>query len=84
MSFRQQLRNMARNWEEVTEAVAIYTHACGGKMPPKVAGYSVEFRMSVRTDVGFTPEQAAAREYLYRWNLALRSRVFGVPHALGL
>jgi hypothetical protein len=27
---------------------------------------------------------ASTQEYLYRWSLALQSRIFGVPHTLGL
>lgn len=38
----------------------------------------------VRIDCGRSPEEAAAREYLYHWELALRSPIFGVPHTLGL
>ena len=37
-----------------------------------------------RIALGRTIEDAVAREYLYRWALALRSPIFGVPHTLGL
>lgn len=41
-------------------------------------------RLAVRCAEGRDTEGAAAREYLYRWSLALTSPVFGVPHTLGL
>ncbi|AFU87872.1 hypothetical protein CcrColossus_gp002 [Caulobacter phage CcrColossus] len=56
----------------------------------KVPGADTATRMAERIGHGRTPEQAAAREYLYRWRLALDARprnaaaVWGVPHTLGL
>ena len=51
---------------------------------PRVAGADTAIRLAVRIDAGRTPAEAAAREYCYRWKLALRSPTFGVPHAIGL
>lgn len=51
----------------------------------KVPGADTAIRMAWRIHSGLTIEQAVAREYLYRWSLALTSRVFGpAPHTLGL
>lgn len=49
-----------------------------------VPGMDTCSRLAIRIDCGKTVEQAAASEYLYRWHLALRSPVFGVPHTLGV
>lgn len=59
---------------------------------PRVPGLATVDRLAVRCANGRTPEQAAAREYLYRWSLVLdrlssdrrQGSVFGVPHALGM
>lgn len=57
---------------------------------PRVPGASMDWRMAERIGLaGMTPERAAAREYAYRWALALipsarNASLFGVPHTLGL
>jgi hypothetical protein len=51
---------------------------------PRVPGMDTVLRLAVRIDSGRSSEEAAAREYLYRWELALKSPIFGVPHPLGL
>lgn len=51
---------------------------------PRVPGCDTRIRLAVRIDSGRTVEAAAAREYCYRWALALQSPIFGVPHALGM
>ena len=40
---------------------------------PRVPGMDIVIRLAVRIDQGRTIAEAAAREYLYRWNLALIS-----------
>lgn len=50
---------------------------------PRVPGCDTLYRLAVRIGLGRSIEEAAAREYIYRWNLALQSRVFGAPHLLG-
>ena len=57
-------------------------HAWGSY--PRVPGMDTVLRLAVRIDCGRSPEEAAAREYLYRWDLALRSPLFGVPHTIGM
>lgn len=57
---------------------------CGNVAPCRVPGCDTVIRLAWRIECGKTAEQAAAREYVYRWGLALKSPIFGVPHTLGL
>jgi hypothetical protein len=60
-----------------------FIRLCGHEMP-RVPGMDTVLRLAVRINAGRSVSEAAATEYVYRWNLALQSPVFGVPHALGL
>lgn len=64
---------------------------------PRVPGMDTAVRMGVRIEAGRSPQQAAAREYVYRWSLAIDASATSVtrsrpnalaahyaPHALGL
>jgi len=65
---------------------------------PRVPGMDTAVRLAVRIESGRTVEQAAAREYVYRWSLALdalecsargngRANPFAAhyaPHLLGM
>ena len=53
-------------------AFHLYRSYCGGNVPARVPGMDTVFRLAVRIDCGKTIEQAAAREYLYRWHLAIK------------
>lgn len=64
-------------------ALALFKSYCGDTLPARVPGMDMVIRLAWRIECGRTIESAAAAEYNYRWNLALQSRVFGVPHALG-
>lgn len=66
-----------------TASYSAFVALCG-KAPPRVPGMDTVIRLAIRIHNGRTIEEAAAAEYLYRWRLALQSRVFGVPHTLGL
>ncbi len=67
------------------EAFTLFSDYCNGRPPPRVPGMDTHLRLAVRIHLGATIEVAAAREYLYRWSLAIdRSRAFGAPHAIGL
>lgn len=68
------------------QALSLFHSYCDSKASvPRVPGMDTALRLAVRIDRGATVEQAAAREYLYRWNLAIeRSRAFGAPHAMGM
>lgn len=69
--------------QDARKAYALFVEHCGGVAPIRVPGMDTLYRLALRLHYGRSIEEAAAREYLYRWNLALRSRVFGVPHAFG-
>ena len=52
---------------------------------PRVPGVSTVIRLAWRIECGRSVEEAAGREYLYRWHLDLQSRAcFGVPYTLGV
>lgn len=52
------------------EADAMWRDWCAARQP-RVPGIDTVMRLAVRIDCGATVEQAAAREYLYRWGLVL-------------
>lgn len=68
---------------EVAAAHMLFSQYCGEPIC-SVPGMATDARLAVRLGAGRTVEEAAAREYLYRWGLALQSPIFGVPHALGM
>lgn len=78
------VENYRAHRAEAAQAFALYAAHCGGTAPARVPGMCTDIRLANRIALGRTVEEAAAREYLYRWNLALRWRGFGVPHTLGL
>jgi hypothetical protein len=65
---------------------------------PRVPGCSTAIRLAWRIENGRNVEEAAAAEYLYRWNLAIKPgdqvlntcvrnpcvSVFGTPHTIGM
>ena len=69
--------------ETAEEAERILASWCETPLP-HVPGMSTVIRLAYRINAGRSPEQAAGREYAYRWNLALLSPIFGVPHTIGL
>ena len=75
-------------------AYALYADLCEGVPPPRVPGLDTVIRLAWRIDCGRDAETAAAREYLYRWNLAIGEPdqialggkawlIWGAPHLLG-
>lgn len=73
--------------DEIKRACDLFAEMVQGTVR-KVPGADTTTRMAERIGFGLTPEQAAAREYLYRWNLALvpsprNAGIFGVIHPLG-
>lgn len=82
-------QSFADNAAAIHEACALFAAMCSDPVR-KVPGSDTATRMAERIGHGRTPQQAAAREYLYRWRLALDARprnaaaVWGVPHTLGL
>lgn len=69
---------------EAETAYSLYKSHCENRVPIRVPGMDTIIRLARRIYLGSTPERAAASEYLYRWNLALRSPIFGAPHSLGM
>lgn len=55
------------------EAYAIYVAYCGGKAPPRVPGMDTVIRLAWRIECGLGVREAAAREYSYRWHLAVKA-----------
>lgn len=85
MSIIQDLRAAWPIYEQdAKRAYEIFVDHCEGVKPIRVPGMDTLYRLALRLSYGRSIEEAAAREYVYRWNLALRSPVFGVPHTLGL
>lgn len=68
---------------QAEQAERILTDWCGRRLE-RVPGMDTVIRLAYRLYCGRTIEEAAGREYLYRWHLALQSPVFGVPHPIGL
>lgn len=76
---------MAARSIDAQSAYALFVTYCGHTKPIRVPGCDTVMRLAVRLhSAGHSIEGAASREYIYRWNLALRSPVFGVPHTLGM
>ncbi len=65
------------------EAMAAYALLKSWGYFPRVPGMDTHLRLAVRIGLGRSVEEAAAKEYCYRWNLAMISPGFGVPHAMG-
>jgi len=63
----------SKHKEAAAEAHAIYRRYCGGKVPPRVPGMDTVIRLALRIENGRSIEEAAAREYLYRWHLAIKA-----------
>lgn len=83
--FIQDIQDAQRLYhKEALEARAIFIKMCGGALPPRVPGMDTLTRLAWRIRCGRTPEEAAVREYVYRWKLANRSHVFGAPHIIGM
>jgi hypothetical protein len=85
MSTIQDLREAWPIYEnDAVLAYRLLVDHCEGVAPIRVPGMDTLYRLALRRFYGRTVEEAAAREYVYRWFLALRSPVFGVPHTLGM
>lgn len=74
--------------DDIATACKLATEYLGGAVLPALPS-SMGARMAARLGDGMSIEGAAAREYLYRWTLALtpsprNAGVFGVPYPLGL
>ncbi len=75
--------SIAGHAERTADACARFRALCEGRVLPKVPGMTTPDRLALRLYYGRNEETAAAREYLYRWRLALASSQWGAPHLLG-
>ncbi|RWO06329.1 MAG: hypothetical protein EOS07_22080 [Mesorhizobium sp.] len=77
--------SMAARADDAALAYTAFVRMCGDVRPIRVPGMDTVCRLAVRLHTkGYSVQEAAAREYVYRWHLALQSRVFGVPHTIGM
>lgn len=53
-------------------ALALFKSYCAEQLP-RVPGMATGDRLAIRIHAGRSVEEAAAREYLYRWNLAIKA-----------
>lgn len=84
--------------ENAKLAFELFDSYCADGMRRKVPGMGTTERLAIRLHAGKTIEEAAAREYLYRWSLAIKAAdqclhtstrnpvvsVFGTPHTIGM
>lgn len=84
---------LSRHKDLALEALALFRSYVASDLP-RVPGMDTIIRLAWRIECGRDPVSAAAREYLYRWNIALGRpredhhscrpwRMFGAPHLLG-
>lgn len=59
--------------QEAHAAFDLYAAHCELCPPPRVPGCDTVVRLAHRISCGRTIEEAAAREYLYRWYLAIKA-----------
>lgn len=98
MSLHDDLRAaMAEHEGSARSAFTLLRSWCAWQMP-RVPGCDTVIRLAYRISLGHSIEEAAGREYLYRWNLAIKPSdqvfgsgvrnpcvsVFGAPHPLGM
>lgn len=94
------LATYTKHRDAADAAFDLFAAMCGGKPPPRVPGMDTVIRLAWRIEHGHTAQQAAGREYLYRWQLAILppdqcvhgdrlaknavSSIFGTPHTIGM
>jgi hypothetical protein len=94
------LQDVTEAWEhykaDAMVAYRLFTTWC--EPMPRRPGMSTPSALAYRISLGRSVEEAAAREYLYRWALAIKpgdqvtlggmrneaASVFGAPHTIGL
>lgn len=87
--------------EGAAKALELFDSYCGeATQRRRVPGMGTTERLALRLYAGKSIEEAAAREYLYRWQLAIKApdqcmlpynstrnpvcSVFGAPHTIGM
>lgn len=93
------MRAYEKNRVSAEQALALFRSFC--ELPlGRVPGVDTVIRLAWRLEHGRTIEQAAAREYLYRWELAIKTpdqcmlphnscvhptvSIFGAPATIGM
>lgn len=67
-------RAYEENQDEAEEAYKLFCDYCGGTPPPRVPGMDTRCRLAHRIAWrGLSIVEAAAREYVYRWGLAIKA-----------
>lgn len=85
---------------DADRAFNLFSSWCDAGRRTRIPGMGTTERLAVRLYLGKSVEEAAAREYVYRWELAIKApdqcmlphnstrnpvcSVFGTPHAIGL
>ena len=85
---------------DAAKAFDLFASYCSESGRRRVPGTGTTERLAVRLYLGRTIEEAAAREYVYRWSLAIKApdqcmlshnstrnpvcSVFGTPHTIGM
>lgn len=100
MSLSNAIRSYQAHGDAACEAFKLYASYCNGKPPALVPGMDTVIRLAARIEAGRSIEETAAREYLYRWQLAIKEpdqcmlphntcidpcvSIFGTPHTIGM
>lgn len=79
MTFPEKIKAAwAKHETDARKAHALFkSHCADGCEPPRVPGMDTVIRLAWRIECGCTPEEAAAKEYGYRWMLAVSSDCLG-------
>lgn len=73
MSLSSAIRAYQTHDDAAREAFKLYVSYCNGKSPARVPGMCTVIRLAARIEAGKSIEEAAAKEYLYRWHLAIKA-----------
>lgn len=88
------LQAYERHAAAAKRAYVLFAEMCAWPMP-RVPGMDTVIRLAWRIECGRTVQEAATKEYLYRWNLAVKAgdqlnergyapSIFGTPHTIGM
>lgn len=98
MSLKFAIAAYEQHRDAAREAFKVYASYCNGRAPARVPGMDTVIRLAVRIAQGKSIKEAAAREYIYRWHLAIKApdqcigtrmvnpcvSIFGAPHTIGM
>lgn len=72
MNYREIMAAYAKHQGEAREAYRLFVSYCG-TAPARVPGMDTVIRLACRLALGRSIEESAAREYVYRWHLAIKA-----------